>query len=247
MVDGGASSRGKRITEKIDVAFRQEDANTEGYGAVAVIDTLRATTTMTVLLERGAAAVRPVAELDEAYAMRANDAELLLGGERENRSPEGFDGGNSPYDWPSERVAGRRIVFTTTNGTAAIARVRDIPRLILAALTNAEAAGRYLWGLKQPTLVVAAGSRGQSSLEDVLAAGAVASVWPRNWRTDAAHMAVLVYQSLCGHLVDALRESDHGQDLLALGLDNDLQFAANVNSSQVVPVLCRDGWLRATL
>lgn len=232
------------MTHKIDVAFRQEDAATDGYGAVAVIDTLRATTTMTVLLERGAVAVRPVAELEEAYALKRRDGELLLGGERQNQPPEGFDGGNSPNDWPATRVSGRRVVFTTTNGTTAIERVKRIPRLILAALINAESAGRYLLELERPALLVASGSRRRASLEDVLAAGAVARVWPRSRRTDAAEMAVLVFESCRGHLGEAIRAADHGQDLVGLGLDEDLAFAAELNCSRVVPVLCGDGWLR---
>jgi 2-phosphosulfolactate phosphatase len=216
------------VTYKIDVAFRQEDACTDGYGAAAVIDTLRATTTMTVLLERGAVAVRPVADLEEAYALRRRDDDLLLGGERHNRPPEGFDGGNSPYDWPSD-----------------IERVKAIPRLILAALINADAAGRYLLALERPALLVASGAEHRASLEDVLAAGAVARMWPRQRRTDAAEMAVMVFESCAGRLGEAVRTADHGQDLIKLGLDDDLAFAAELNSSRVVPVLCGDGWLRA--
>jgi 2-phosphosulfolactate phosphatase len=200
---------------------------------------------MTVLLERGAIAVRPVAELEEAYALRSRDDDLLLGGERHNRPPEGFDGGNSPYDWPSERVYGRRVASTTTNGTAAIERVKAVPRLILAALINADAAGRYLLELERPALLVASGADHRASLEDVLAAGAVARVWPRQRRTDAAEMAVMVFESCAGRLGEAVRAADHGQDLIKLGLDDDLAFAAELNSSRVVPVLCRDGWLRA--
>ena len=121
------------MTRTIDVVFRYQEAEVEHYGAVAVIDTLRATTTMTAILERGALAVRPVAGLEEAYALKERDPHLLLGGERDNRPPDGFDGGNSPYDWPESRVHGQRVVFSTTNGTAAIDKVRSIPRLVLAA------------------------------------------------------------------------------------------------------------------
>lgn len=232
-------------TRRIDVAFRQEDAVLDNVGAAAVIDTLRATTTMIVILERGAVAVRAVADLEEAYAMKERDPELLLGGERNNRAPEGFDGGNSPFEWPKERVHGRRVVFTTTNGTAAIERARAVPRLVLAAIINAEAVGRYLWQLERPTLLIASGTRGETALEDVLAAGAVASYWPRPTRTDAADVACALYEREIKRLDLAVAESRHGQDLAKIGLADDLDFASRLNSSQVVPMLCGDGWIRA--
>jgi 2-phosphosulfolactate phosphatase len=225
--------------------FRQEDAQTDGIGAAAVIDTLRATTTITAILERGALAVRPVADLKTAYAQKTRDPDILLGGERNNRPPEGFDGGNSPHDWPKERVIGRRVAFTTTNGTQAIERVRKIPRLVLAALINAEACARYLWHLQEPTLLVASGSRGAPALEDVLAAGAVAHYWPHADRTDAAEIACTVFERNRARLSEAVRLSDHGRDLDQMGLAEDLTFAARLDVSMVVPILDADGWLRA--
>ncbi len=227
------------------MAFRHEDAVVAQVGAAAVVDTLRATTTMTVILGRGAVAIRPVADLEEAYALKARDPELLLGGERNNRPPEGFDGGNSPFDWPRHRVIGRRVVFTTTNGTAAVEKVHTVARMVLASLLNAEAVSRYLWQLERPTLLVASGTRGETALEDVLACGAVASFWPRTNRSDAAEIACALYEREKDHLVTALTECHHGQDLAKLGLAEDLAFAAQLNSSSVVPVLCSDGWIRA--
>lgn len=242
--DAGNAGR-EHVSQKIDVAFRQEDAVAEGYGAVAVVDTLRATTTMTVLLERGALAVRPVADLEDAYAIKARDPEVLLGGERQNQPPEGFDGGNSPDDWPRSRINGRRVVFTTTNGTAAIERVCAIRRVVLASLLNAEACGQYLWALERPTLLVASGARHSVSLEDVVACGAVVSVWPRASRTDAAEIACALFEQERGRLLEALRTCDHGRDLVEMGLEQDLAFAAQLNTTRVVPVLCGDGWLRS--
>jgi len=227
------------------VAFRQDDVRPEGFGAVAVIDALRATTTMTAILERGALAVCPVGDLQAAYAMKARDHTLLLGGERHNQPPEGFDGGNSPRDWPSERVRGRRVVFTTTNGTAAVARVRGDRRVVLAALNNAGAVGRYLLQGDQSTLLVASGMQGQVAMEDVLACGAVARHWDAEWQTDAAALAVAAFEYHRANLLAVIARSHHGRGLIDMGLSEDVEAASRLNSSGVVPVLCQDGWLRA--
>lgn len=229
----------------IDVAFRYQDAELEHLGAVAVIDTLRATTTMTHILSQGALAIRPVKQLEEAYALKEKNAQLLLGGERHSRPPEGFDGGNSPYDWPSRKVRGERVVFTTTNGTAAIDQVRAIPRLVLAALTNATAVSRYLWELERPVLVVAAGTRGRIALEDVLAAGAVVHDWPQSAMTDAARIADALFSENRDRLQEAIMQCEHGRSLAAMGLERDMEFAARYQSTDVIPVMCSDGWIRA--
>ncbi|MCY0878009.1 MAG: 2-phosphosulfolactate phosphatase [Firmicutes bacterium] len=232
----------------INVVFRYQDITAQlaaEFGAVAVIDTLRATTTMVAMLDRGAVAIKPVATLEEAYGLKSRDAALLLGGERHNHPPEGFDGGNSPNDWPRERVFGRRVVFTTTNGTQAIEAARPISRLVLGALTNAEAVSRYLWSLERPVLLVASGSRGRIAMEDVLACGAIAQHWPETLRTDAAEIACRAFWQSQNHLVETLLASEHGRTLAAQGWARDVEEAAALNGTRVVPILCTDGWIRA--
>ena len=88
--------------------------------AVVVIDVLRATTTMTVMLERGAECVRTVAEVEEARRV-ASVADWLLAGERQGVAPPGFDFGNSPVQLSQADLAGRRVLLTTTNGTRTVA------------------------------------------------------------------------------------------------------------------------------
>lgn len=229
----------------IDVAFRYQDVRDSSGLAIAVIDTLRATTTMTVILDHGALAVRPVGDLEEAYAIKRKDSHVLLGGERENRPPEGFDGGNSPFDWPALRVRGQRVIFTTTNGTQAIERSRAADRLILASLINAKAAANFLLELERPALIVASGTRGQLAFEDVLAAGALVSYWPQDTWSDAAKVAAALYFQYRRNLNEAIKESQHGRDLVSLGLSPDIERAAELNETRVVPILCGDGWLRA--
>src|SRR5678815_616489 len=89
-----------------------------------VFDILRATSTMVTALANGAEAIMPVQEISEALAIKAKDPDVLLAGERHGVRIEGklsggvrFDFGNSPREFTSEKVRGRRIVTTTTNGT----------------------------------------------------------------------------------------------------------------------------------
>ena len=97
--------------------------------AAVVIDVLRATTTIAWSLHNGAEAVQAFASLDDLRAAAAAwpaDARLLLG-ERGGQMLEGFDLGNSPVAVTPERVAGKRLFMSTTNGTRALDRVREVP------------------------------------------------------------------------------------------------------------------------
>ena len=93
-------------------------------GLVVVIDVLRASTTLITALAAGAREIIPCVEVEQARDEAAQFAadEVLLAGEREALPIEGFDLGNSPAEYTPEQVAGKTIVFTTTNGTHALAK-----------------------------------------------------------------------------------------------------------------------------
>ena len=87
---------------------------------VLIIDILRATTSMVVMLEYGAKSVRPVAGVDEAMRLKEANPLWLIAGERNGYKVEGFEFGNSPQEFTSDRVKGETLVITTTNGTQAL-------------------------------------------------------------------------------------------------------------------------------
>ena len=117
-------------------------------GAVAlVIDVLRASTTMVTALAHGCQALLPVAEVEEARRRARDLPGSLLAGERGGDPPAGFDLGNSPLEFTAERVAGRTIVFTTSNGTRALLAARPAAAIAVASFVNLGAAAD--WALAQ--------------------------------------------------------------------------------------------------
>src|SRR6185503_9164499 len=92
-----------------------------------VFDVLRATSSMLVALNNGAEAIVPVSEIFEALAIRQKQPSVLLAGERnglrigkELTGSVDFDFGNSPRDFSAEKILGKTIAWTTTNGTRAL-------------------------------------------------------------------------------------------------------------------------------
>ncbi len=132
-----------------------------------VIDVLRATTTMATALQSGAEAIQVFADIDELFriSQRWPAEQRLLAGGRGGEKLEVFDLGNSPSECTPARVGGKRLFMSTTNGTRALERVRTVPILLTAALTNRWAVVRYLLEEQPRTVwIVAAGWRGGVSL-----------------------------------------------------------------------------------
>ena len=245
-----------------------------GGGIAIVIDVLRASTTIVTALTHGALGVRPALSIEEARVAAATPRPgppgTLLGGERGGIKIEGFDLGNSPLDYTPDRVTGRWIVITTTNGTAAIDACRNSSVIFVGALVNRLAVVR----LARATAIsrdirdihlVCAGTDGEVTEEDLLAAGAM--LWAASMEAPssdhdildtASHTAIARYCALIKEgpdgsyaaikqaLLTALQASIGGRNLVALGMDRDLPAAAAIDSLAVVPILDHEtGWLIA--
>jgi 2-phosphosulfolactate phosphatase len=227
----------------------------EMAGDVAVaIDVLRASTTIVAALAAGAREVIPCEEVQQARAMAESLAaeEPLLGGERGGLPIDGFDLGNSPAEYSPEVVAGRTIVFTTTNGTLALARCRRAGRVFIAAFVNASAVLARLAGVERIHLVCA-GTESQMSYDDILLAGllverlkergdvpyrlnAQAVTAGETWKHSFALPIALGAEPLPPELLAAkLSETLGGQSLMALGLEADILAAAEVDRYEIVP------------
>lgn len=109
-----------------------------------VIDVLRATTTIVYALAGGAREILIYQEIDESRKLAARTAGALLAGERGGRPIAGFHLGNSPREYSADAVGGRTIVFTTTNGTRAMACCAAARRVLLGAFVNFSAICREL-------------------------------------------------------------------------------------------------------
>lgn len=201
---------------QIDTVWRWQDCPTLTASDTAVVlDVLRATTSMAYAAAAGVSVIRPVNTVEAARAYQEAHPGWWLAGERENLRPAGFDRGNSALDWSEPVPPGTQVVWTTTNGTEALSRVRDAGHVLTGAFVNVRAVAGRLGQLASPRAVlVAAGTRGNFSLEDWVAAGAVAEELGAscNW-TDATRAAVLAFRAAQHSLYERLREGTHARAL----------------------------------
>ena len=220
--------------------------------AAVVIDVLRATTTIAWALHNGAEAVQAFADLDqlraEADAWPA-ERRLLLG-ERGGSKIEGFDLGNSPVAVTPEVVQGKRLFMSTTNGTRALQRVRGVDCLLTVALPNRRAvAERLLQERHEQILILGSGWEGTYSLEDSLAAGALAALLVEAGAAvanDELEAALALWKQWAHDPEACLRTASHGKRLMGLGNhDADFSCCAGLDQLKVVPTQVEPGVLRA--
>jgi 2-phosphosulfolactate phosphatase len=232
------------------------DAKDLAGNSAVVVDVLRATTTIAYALDAGAKAIVPCVSIADALnlAKQFPSDEVLLAGERDGAPIEDFDLGNSPDEYTPDRVEGKTIVFTTTNGTRAVAHARAAEEVLLASFVNADAIARRLFD-REHISIICAGTDDRISQEDVLLAGMLVErlqreggiVYQQNGQAMTARetwlQAFSLPQSLGAEVLDPdrlaeqLRKSLGAKNLLALGLDEDILAASWISRFDIVPKL----------
>jgi 2-phosphosulfolactate phosphatase len=212
--------------------------NVEEY-IVVVIDIFRATSSICYGIENGAEAIIPVSQVEECAAYREKGLDYLLAAERDGSVVDGFDFGNSPFSYTKEKVAGKTIVLTTTNGTHALHLSRSAKRIVIGSFLNLSALSNWLNTQNENVLLVCAGWKNNFNLEDTLFAGAVIEQLKDKGFVldDAALAANDLFQVGKSDINGYLKKTSHGERLKKLGIEKDIEFCLQVDLTTAIPVL----------
>ncbi|NVM63975.1 2-phosphosulfolactate phosphatase [Mucilaginibacter sp. SG538B] len=212
--------------------------NVEDY-IVVVIDIFRATSSICYGIENGAEAIIPVSQVEECAAYREKGLDYLLAAERDGSVVDGFDFGNSPFSYTKEKVAGKTIVLTTTNGTHALHLSRSAKRIVIGSFLNLSALSNWINTQNENVLLVCAGWKNNFNLEDTLFAGAVIEQLKDKGFVldDAALAANDLFQVGKSDINGYLKKTSHGERLKKLGIEKDIEFCLQVDLTTAIPVL----------
>jgi 2-phosphosulfolactate phosphatase len=213
---------------------------------VAVIDVLRASTSIAVALDNGARSVVPLESTDTAvmWSKQFEREKVVLAGEIKMLAIAGFDIGNSPREFSPEVVRGRTVLMTSTNGTRALLSLQGARDVVVAAYVNHAAVSAMLrTAVRADTdvAIVCAGHEGHFSLEDAACAGryvrSISRPGPASViLNDAACACELIDRKYGDNIEKIFRDSVHGQALAEAGFGEDLVACAAVDSHAVVPI-----------
>ncbi|MBT1700767.1 2-phosphosulfolactate phosphatase [Fulvivirgaceae bacterium PWU4] len=204
---------------------------------VVVVDILRATSCMTTAFAHGIATIAPFAQLQDCLAMKEKG--YFTAGERDGKKVDGFDLGNSPFEYQNPALKGKNIAFTTTNGTQAIVKSLGAKEIVIGSFLNLSAVATHVRELPYDILVVCAGWKGKVNLEDTLFAGAVVEKLKNETELacDAPLAAQHLYNQAKNDMVAFLSTSSHVKRLGKLGIHKDIEFCLTPDQYDVVPRL----------
>ncbi len=175
-----------------------------------IIDIFRATSSICYGIENGAEGIIPVAQVEECAAYREKGLDYLLAAERNGEVVAGFDFGNSPFSYTEEKVSGKTIVLTTTNGTHALHLSRTAKKVVIGSFLNLSTLCNWLKAQQENILLVCAGWKNNFNLEDTLFAGAVVDKLQSDaYQTDDSSTAANDLFQLAKHDLNTYLKKQH--------------------------------------
>ena len=225
---------------KDDLTFKDKN--------VVIIDVLRATSTMTVALANGAKEIIPAETVSNAARIARGSNNSLLCGERGSKIIEGFDLGNSPFEFIPEKIKDKSLIFSTTNGTLSIVKSKLAKSCVLASFLNLSKVIEYIENLKEDVILVCSGKLNNFCLEDAVCAGVIMKKLleeddkieindPEFAALELSKLFALKNNKISSEkILDLLKISEHGKYLTSVGFEKDLEFCSKVDAYPFLPM-----------
>lgn len=205
---------------------------------VVIIDILRATSTMCVAFQTGVKRILPSSSPEECKIFK--DFDFIISAERNAVKVEGFDLGNSPFEYQNPLLIGKSIAFTTTNGTKAIklSQKMEASEIVIGSFLNIETLCNWLLKQDKSIILLCSGWKDKYNIEDTLFAGAVVSNIKHGYEIDcdAAISAESLYVNNQNDLLGIVRKSSHAKRFKLLNSQtDDVEFCLQKNICPVLP------------
>lgn len=207
---------------------------------VVVVDILRATSVISTAFHYGIKEIVPVKSVDQAknYLKTSN---VIIAAERNALPLQGFDYGNSPFQYMNKKIFNKTLVLTTTNGTKAV-NIASKNQVITASYINFNSVYKYLIKSKRNIIILCSGWKGVFNLEDSIFAGFLSNEILKNKNyfsnCDSVKVSKILYNSSKGNLFEFLSDSAHRNRLKHLNMEKDTKFCLSPTfTSNIIPFL----------
>ena len=207
---------------------------------VVVIDMLRATSVITTAIMNGCKEVIPTLTVEEAFEKRdeLGKENCILGGERKAIKVEGFDFSNSPLEYTEEKIKGKSIVLSTTNGTRTLTSCLSADKIYVGSVLNAAAIAKRLVEDNKDVVIVNSGTNGQFSMDDYICTGFILKelidLTSKVYLSDIAKASLSAYKS-SPDITSYIKDARHYGVMMNLNLQKDLKYCVQKNITKVVP------------
>ena len=209
---------------------------------VVVTDVLRASSAIVTAFMNGVERIIPVGTLEEAKAYKEKG--FMVAAERDGLVRDFADFGNSPYNFTPERVGGKQIVYSTTNGTNAIHLASSGRQVLIGAYLNLSALAKYIRKEQKDLLVLCAGWKNKFNLEDTLFAGALAQLVLEDDQyqsiCDATLGSIDLYNAAKDDMMGYITKVAQNGRLKKNNLDDVIGYCHEIDLTELIPVLNED-------
>jgi 2-phosphosulfolactate phosphatase len=211
---------------------------------VVIIDVLRATSAICTAFANGAASIIPVSGAEEAREYKKKG--YLVAAERDGYVLDFADFGNSPFNFTRDKVEGRTIVYSTTNGTGIINLASSAHAIVIGSFLNISALEAWLISQEKDVVLFCAGWKNRFNLEDTLCAGAFASRLMASGRfstiCDSTHAALDLWSVAEKDVRGYIEKAAQRSRLREKGLDDCIGFCLTADFTDKIPII-KDGIL----
>ena len=228
-----------RIELSLSPALYEWRTIKQNHTTVAV-DVLRATTAICAAFNAGVEEIVPLDSLEplQTYAAKG----YLRAAERGGKKIDNAEYGNSPTEYMATDLHGKRMAYSTTNGTVSILRGADADRTLVGCFANIDALTHTLLSERQDLVILCSGWKNDFSVEDTLFAGALCRKLLASGlytsQNDAVMMSMALWDSCQSDPYSfSLRCASHVHRLIGFGAEADIAFAFKQNTCPIVPQL----------
>ena len=203
---------------------------------VVLVDVLRSSSTIITALSNGAKTVIPFTTLWKAVkAHGGSRLDTVLAGERNGITPKRFNYNISPFEMNRENVSGKTVLYSSSNLTRILGKLRKRHSILIGGLINAKAVANYLQTRHEDVAIVPCGTKLGTAVEDLAGAGAIAASILHAELSDDALAAIGL--SRAKGWQNLVKRGRVAKRLTDLGFERDIEFCLTLNSSSVVPGL----------
>lgn len=221
---------------------------------VIILDVLRATSTITVALANGAKEIIPTENITTAVRVAKGSKNSLLCGERNGKTVDGFNLGNSPFEYTPEAIKDKSLIFSTTNGTLAIIKSKFAKTCLICSFVNITAIVDYVNSIDEDFTIICSGKLNDFCLEDVVCAGMLLSKLSAGRNLEmkdseiaamnlASDLAMLMNVPSQDKILKMFQLCEHGKYLATIGFEKDLEFCSKIDSYPYIPIF-RNGVIK---
>jgi len=215
------------------------EADLHAGSIVVIIDILRATSAICTAFENGVASIIPVAGVDEAQDYKKKG--YLVAAERDGYVLDFADFGNSPFNFTRERIEGKTIVYSTTNGTGIIKMASNAARIAVGSFLNISSLSEWLISMEKDVVLFCAGWKNRFNLEDTICAGAFAEQLMKSssYATicDSTLAALDLWSLAKPDPLDYLEKAAQRTRLRNKNLDDCIPFCLTPDFTKIIPVI----------